>query len=506
MAIVELGLKPEDVPMILLPYQQKWVADNSGVKIYSKSRRIGISWAEAGDRALAASSVRGENTYYIGYEKSMAQGFISDCADWAKAYNLVASEMEMDEEVFRDGNEEKSILIFRIYFNSGYRIEALSSKPRNLRSRQGCIVIDEAAFHDDLPGLLKAAKALRIWGSRIHVITTYNGIENDYYEMERDVITGKLPYSRHYTSFRDAIAQGLYQRICLMQGISWTPEAEKAWVEEVYNEFGEDAEEELDCVPKNSGGAFFSRTLVEGCMSRDIPVIKLAFNDEFALKSEDERRSLTDEWLRENIDFLLKSADFNLRSFYGIDFARSKDLSVLMAGQEQSDLTRRVLFSLEMRNVPFRQQEQILFFIGDRLPRFVGAAHDARGNGQYLAEVAAQRWGQNRVAQVMTSQEWYREWFAKYKAAFEDKKILLPASADIIADHRQVVVVRGVPTLPEKKNRGTDGKNRHGDSAIAGVMMWRASELGGEVLAPDFGTEEDYLWVEDEENSSSFVL
>jgi phage FluMu gp28-like protein len=40
------------VPPILLPYQQAWLADDSQVKVYEKSRRIGISWAEAGSDAL----------------------------------------------------------------------------------------------------------------------------------------------------------------------------------------------------------------------------------------------------------------------------------------------------------------------------------------------------------------------------------------------------------------------------------------------------------------------
>ncbi len=40
---------------ILLPYQQKWVSDKSAVKFYEKSRRIGITWAEALDNVLTAA-------------------------------------------------------------------------------------------------------------------------------------------------------------------------------------------------------------------------------------------------------------------------------------------------------------------------------------------------------------------------------------------------------------------------------------------------------------------
>ena len=36
-------------------------------------------------------------------------------------------------------------------------------------------MIDEAAFHDDLPELLKAALAFTMWGGVVRVISTHNG-------------------------------------------------------------------------------------------------------------------------------------------------------------------------------------------------------------------------------------------------------------------------------------------------------------------------------------------
>ena len=40
---------PDDV---LLPYQKIWIADDSPLKIAEKSRRTGITWAEAADATL----------------------------------------------------------------------------------------------------------------------------------------------------------------------------------------------------------------------------------------------------------------------------------------------------------------------------------------------------------------------------------------------------------------------------------------------------------------------
>jgi phage FluMu gp28-like protein len=475
-AISELGFKPDELPAIMLPYQQRWIADTSPVKLYTKSRRIGISWAEAADCALSAASSNGENCFYVGYEKEMARTFIQDAAEWAKAYQLTASQIDQDEEVFRDGDQDKSVLVFRIHFDSGKKIEALSSAPRNLRSRQGRVIIDEAAFHDDFPGLFKAAKALLLWGSHIHLITTYNGVDEPYYELEQDVLSGKYPYSRHFTTFDDALSQGLYKRICLVTGQKWSQEAEAEWRDSIFAQFGEDANEELLCIPRQSGGAYFSRALVESCMKPDIPVLRLSYPEGYELKPIDQRESECKVWCFENLLALLEGLNQNLRTCYGMDFARVADLSVIIVFQIQQNLVRRSPFVVEMRNAPLRQQEQVLFYICDRLPRFVGGANDASGNGFAIAEAAAEKYGFGRIQQVKMSQPWYAENMPKYKAGFEDNQIELPRDADILQDHRDVEVVKGIPLVPAgKKNKGSDGQQRHGDSAIAGCLAWAAS-------------------------------
>lgn len=60
-----------------------------------------------------------------------------------------------------------------------------------------------------------------------------------------------------------------------------------------------------------------------------------------------------------------------------------------------------------------------MFFICDRLPRVVGMAFDATGNGGYLAEQAALRYGPAVVEQVSLNLAWYAEWMPKLKGEFE---------------------------------------------------------------------------------------
>ena len=135
---------------VLLPYQRIWIADESPLKIAEKSRRTGITWAEAADAALTASKAKvagGCHHFYVGSNKEMAREFIDAVAMWAKAYDKAAGEIQ--EEVFTD-DEDKAILTFVVYFASGFKVQALSSNPSNLRGMQGNVTIDEAAFHDRL--------------------------------------------------------------------------------------------------------------------------------------------------------------------------------------------------------------------------------------------------------------------------------------------------------------------------------------------------------------------
>ena len=141
--------------------------------------------------------------------------------------------------------------------------------------------------------------------------------------------------------------------------------------------------------------------------------------------------------------------------------------------QIASDLVRRTPLVVELRNIPFRNQEQVLFYIADRIPRFAAGAMDARGNGQYLAETASQRYG-SRIVQVMLSEAWYRENMPRYKAAFEDGTIEIPKDADVLSDHRAFVLEHGVAKISERRS-GSDGKGRHGDSAMAAALAYFAS-------------------------------
>jgi phage FluMu gp28-like protein len=461
---------------VLLPYQQRWVADSSDVKICEKSRRVGLSWAEASDCALTAARQTGMDCWYIGYNKDMAQEFIRDVAFWAKNFGI-ASEY-LGEEVLKD--EDKDILTFVVKFASGNRVTALSSRPSNLRGKQGVVVIDEAAFHDDLEGLVKAAMALLIWGGKVRIISTHLGVDNPFNALIQDVRADKLPYTVHRIPFDEAVQEGLFKRICVAQGKEWRQADEDVWVAGIRALYSHNAAEELDCVPSNSSGAYLSRALIESRMSADSLVLRYTCGDGFEQQTDAYRAADAQGFLDDTVQPVLNNLSKTARSSIGLDFGRSGDLSVLTVLLESQGLERRCPFMVEMRNVPFRQQEQILFGVIDRLPRFNYGALDARGNGQYLAEVAMQRYGAASIDQVMLTQQWYLENMPRLKAALEDGDLAaLPKDSDVLDDLRAITVVKGIPRLPDGKTQAKGGLQRHGDSAISLALAWFASTQGG---------------------------
>lgn len=476
---------PAALPAALLPYQARWIADPSPFKVAEKGRRTGLTWAEAADDVLIAAADKaagGQNVYYIGQDKDMTEEYIDACAMWAREFNQVAGAVEegiWDED--EEDGQKKHILTYTIRFpKARHRITALASRPKKLRGRQGVLVGDEAAFQDDLDGLIKAAMAFLIWGGKVRLISTHFGADNAFNALVQDIRAGKQKGSIHRITFREAVTQGLYKRVCMRTGKVWTQTEEDAWAQEIYDFYRDNADEELDCIPSQSSGAYFSRALVEARMSPYLPVVRLALPQGFELRSQHERESHVSDWLKDTVAPLLAALPTTATSYYGMDFGRTGDLSIILPLIEEGSLHRKAPFIVELRNVPFEQQKQVKFFIINGLPNFSGGADDARGNGSHLSELTVQKYGATRIHRVMLTQQWYIDNFPKYKAALEDAEITLPKDEATLSDHRAVQMVKGVPKVPENahtKDKKTGGQ-RHGDAAIAGVLAWFASLNG----------------------------
>jgi len=493
------GKVSEDVegkPHVLIRYQARLldtVAANA-VTVYEKGRRTGVTWAAASLAVItsaAEKSAGGMDSLYIGYNLDMAREFIDTAAQWAK--RLHGALATVDEFLFDDGDPEKQIKAFRISFPSGFEIVALASRPRSLRGRQGFVIIDEAAFHDDFKGLLDAALALLMWGGKILVISTHFGRDNAFNVLVEDIRAGRKPYALLRTDFDDALRDGLYERVCFVQGKEWTPEGEAEYRENIRANYGEAADEELYCVPSEGEGAWLPATLIEARQDETVPVIRFEKPQSWYELPRHIREADVKDWLEAEVKPVLARCDSTALHAIGGDFGRINDLTVFWPLAIDKMMKRHTPFVIELRRVPFEQQRDILFYIIDRLPRFMGAGLDAGGNGAYLAEVTAQRYGAGIIAQVRFSVDWYRQNMPPLKAAFEDATLVIPADRDQYEDLRLVRVIKGVPMIPAVRTKGSDGGKRHGDAAVALALSYAATRSRVQVYdyIPAYAEDED---------------
>ena len=80
---------PKDPDAVFLPFQSKWIQDDSRIKLMEKSRQIGISWstAYAADERAAAQGARFDE-WVSSRDDIQARLFIEDCKLWAGVLGL----------------------------------------------------------------------------------------------------------------------------------------------------------------------------------------------------------------------------------------------------------------------------------------------------------------------------------------------------------------------------------------------------------------------------------
>ena len=264
---------------LLLPYQSELFVQlaQHDVLVVEKGRRTGFTWGVASKAVLtaaAAKSARGMNVFYMGYNREMAREFIDVCGMWARNFGPVATvNYEYLFEYEDERGERQAIKSFSIDFASGFHIVALPSKPRSLRGMQGLVIIDEAAFHEDLEAVATAALALLMWGGIVVFISTHNGEDNYFNTLVREAREREKPYGFMRVDFGRALKEGLYQRICLVTGKPWSAENEKAWRVSIEAKYGAGASEELYCEPRadSTVDVFIPRQGVDEAMRRAVP-------------------------------------------------------------------------------------------------------------------------------------------------------------------------------------------------------------------------------------------
>ena len=469
-------LKRQVPDSVMLPYQLRWVSDPSPLVVGVKSRRIGLTWATAAAFALRASQADGASCYYSSYNRDMTRGFIEAVRFWAEWYGQLVSAIEQEEVWVTEERQESA---YRVRFASGHVVESLPGRARAFRSKGDpgeWACIDEYAFCEEQQPLLDAAMAMLMWGGKVWVISTHFGVENAFAAFVEEVESGMRPGSVHRITLADAIADGLYRRICLVTRQEWSPELEAAWEADIRARYRDGAAEELDCIPARGEGRYLPRELMEHRMTLDAPTLRWTWEDDWTYRSDAWQRRKVEEWVTEHVTPVLDAAGPATQIAAGWDFARRVDLSCLTLWAVGGDLVRREILSIELRNMPHEAQAML----GETIlkpRRLRQLAFDATGAGGYLGETLARRLGPSRVAEITLSQAWYLEWMPKFKYGLEDGLVELGRDREALDDYAAVRRIAGIPRVAERRTAGSgaDRGQRHGDRAIAACLAWYAS-------------------------------
>lgn len=365
----------------LLPYQEKWVKDESRFKIVNKARQTGFSFAASLEVVLDALR---RKTLWVLLSKGERQSreLMEKVQMHCRGINLLAKSKEIN---FKIG--ESSYKQLEMQLPNGSRIIALPANPDTARGFSGNVVLDEFAFHADSKAIWKALYPTITRGYKLRIISTPNGIGNQFEKIYHDTTN---QWSKHEVDIYSAVKDGL-----------------KVDLEALRREAGDEDtwQQEYCCQFLDEASSYLTYELIDGCSSGPA------------------RRSLPDDIAAE------------AELYLGFDIARKKHLSVIWLMEKDGGQYRTICVK-EMRNVTFRgQYEELKKFLS--LPQLARACIDATGIGAQLAEAAREDFG--GVAEPVIFSAGAKEDMAVYvRGLFEDRYIKIPKDDKIRDDLHSV--------------------------------------------------------------------
>ena len=422
-------LAKESVPV--LAYQERWIRDDSQLKIAVWSRQSGKSFAAALRAVLKCMESR---TQYIILSKGERQSrlFMEKVKDFCVLFKRLKALPAFNELE----TEEKTM---EVYFPHNHsRIIGLPANPDTARGYTGHIVLDEFAFHGDARKIYAACFPIITRGYSIEVISTPNGTAGKFYEIAKQAgLVGKdetgnskldeaetgnqkldkeavssfqFPvssslWSGHRVDIFDAVRQGLPANIHLLRSGC---DDEETWLQEYCCQFLSDA------------ANYIPIELILTCVHEDATT-----------------------------DWGLGSGDWELGKgkpqppgpspqhpelYLGVDIGRKRDLTIAWLFEKVGDvLWSRVLLTL--KDMSFDAQEKLIFSLIDLGVRRAGI--DASGLGMMLAEHAVQKYGEVVEPTTFTAQ--LKERLAPMvKQAFEERTVRIPDNREVRADINSV--------------------------------------------------------------------
>lgn len=404
------------IQSIFLPYQQRWLLDNSRLKIMRKSRRIGITWAQAfADVIDAAKSKKhgGMDVFFSSADQSSAREYADTCKMWAEVLKLAAG--DVGETVIADSGMQA----YRLEFESGFKILAMTSSPSQFRSKGGKAVMDEFNFNPDAKALWQAAAPATTWGYPAVIISTVQGRDTEFYRKSENAKTDP-DWSFHEVTIVDAVNDGLVQKINRLDRPA-TDEENAEFLRYCRKLAGDEETflEEYMCQPQDGRSSYIPWQLIEDAESEALPEVVHIHGSDWNEVHQDTLPSAIAQHLQGNA-----LAGGNAPRYLGLDIGRKNDLTVFTVLEKRGERFYVVLM-VRIQQAMFRVQRAF----GEYLMRQLGitqACGDATGLGMQLNEEMQNQFP-TRWQPVTFSGASMTVMATRVKSLLEDRAIKIPA-------------------------------------------------------------------------------
>jgi phage FluMu gp28-like protein len=431
---------------LFLSGQQRWIKDDSRLKLMEKSRQIGISWATAykADERTAKAGAR-HDQWVSSRDDLQARLFIEDCKMWAKVLSMAAK--DLGEIVIDD---KKRITAYVLEFTSGRRIHSMSSNADAQAGKRGGRILDEFALHPDPRKLWSIAYPGITWGGSMELISTHRGSHNFFNQLIREIRENGNPkkISLHRITLQDALDQGFLYK--LQQALPLEDEIQ-SMDEAAYFDFiragcadEESFQQEYMCNPADDDSAFLEYDLIASCEYGSSEQWEYLFDD-------------------------LKTAKGQL--YAGIDIGRKSDLTVIWVLEKLGDTlyTRQII---ELQNMKKSDQEKVFYPILDFIQR---VCLDYTGLGIGWGDDAKDRFGSKVECVTFTNS--VKELMAyALRGQFEDRKLRIPFNPKVRADLR--AITKTTTTAGNIRFTAERTKDGHSDRFWALALAVHAATSG----------------------------
>ncbi|MGD0813376.1 MAG: terminase family protein [Verrucomicrobiota bacterium] len=484
-------MKADNPAQLLLPYQKRWVKDDSRWKFGLWSRQTGKDYSSGfeGIREIVEAEKDGKKREWLIAAPSERQSLesLAKWKEWAIVFNQA---IEGIEEVREGRNGEALLKSATITFPHGSRVIAVPGQPDTVRGYSANVLLTEFAFFEQPDATWRAilpsiTNPMRGGVKKVRLITTPNGIGNKAHEIWEKNYKPQINTDEHRLGKADGnpIGKKDYRA--------------KSSVGSKSEQIKEAPLAVLESRPTGKDGGKWSCHFVDiySAVKDHLPVeieeLKEALNDpegwaqEFECQFLDVQSTLLPYELitscesqeaQENCPAEFWNATPAAPLAMGIDFGRSRDLTVAWTLMRQGNALMTVEV-LALDRMPTDRQVEIL---SPRIRRCEHVCLDYTGAGVGMGDYLVKEFqeynpdehlfGKIELCQFCNALK--VEIFSKLRMGFEKKEVFVPQTRNVREDLHSVNRVT-TPTgqITYRAPHTADG---HADRCTALALALRA--------------------------------